>query len=494
MPRNYGDGSNSSVGAQLRTELYQKKAMTEARKKQFFGQLADTFQMPKHMGKNIKRYVYLPLLDDANNNSEGIDAAGNSDILTRTIEVTAPEAHAEGTSGWRGLSKYFTVEGTDNGTTTAQLLVLLQAQIVAWAILAKNLGGAGLNTANLIGSALDNYTEVTTTGDESAFDLGFRFVVHDAVARHGNLYGSSKDVGTIAAKMPTLTETGGRVNRVGFKRIEVEGTLHKFGFFDEYTQESIDFDTDSQLMQHVNREMLNGAYEITEDALQIDLLNGAGIVRLGGEATSVATMTGANGATPSVISFNDLSQLDIALTDNRTSRDTKIITGTGLTDTKTIAGARYMYIGSELIPMFENMVDNFSNAAFVPVEKYAGGTTLALGEIGSCGKFRLILVPEMMHWSGAGAAEGTNDGYRATGGNYDVFPMLVVGNESFTTVGFQSSGKNNKFTIYHKKPGLETADKTDPYGEQGFMSIKWYYGFMWLRPERVAVCKTVARW
>lgn len=101
----------------------------------------------------------------------------------------------------------------------------------------------------------------------------------------GNLYGSSKDVGSIDSKMPLLSETGGRVNRVGFKRKEIEGTFEKFGFFDEYTQESVDFDSDDELMMHINREMLRGANEMTEDALQVDLLNSAGIVKYAGNAT-----------------------------------------------------------------------------------------------------------------------------------------------------------------------------------------------------------------
>jgi N4-gp56 family major capsid protein len=49
-----------------------------------------------------------------------------------------------------------------------------------------------------------------------------------------------------------------------------------------------------------------------------------------------------------------------------------------------------------------------------------------------------------------------------------------------------------KFKITHKKPGKETADRSDPYGETGFMSIKWYYGSLILRPERLALIKTAA--
>ena len=41
-------------------------------------------------------------------------------------------------------------------------------------------------------------------------------------------------------------------------------------------------------------------------------------------------------------------------------------------------------------------------------------------------------------------------------------------------------------------PGRETADRNDPYGETGFSSMKFWYGTLIKRPERIAVIKTVA--
>ena len=66
----------SSIGPQITNHFYQKKALIEAAKEQYFSQLADTISMPKNMGKKIKRYHYIPLLDDANINDQGIDASG----------------------------------------------------------------------------------------------------------------------------------------------------------------------------------------------------------------------------------------------------------------------------------------------------------------------------------------------------------------------------------------------------------------------------------
>ena len=380
------DGSGSG---QMATFFYLKKAIIEARKEQYFMPLASAVNMPKHFGKTIKIYEYVPLLDERNINDMGIDAAG-------------------------------------------------------------------------------------------------------ATIADGFLYGSSKDIGTITTKLPVLSENGGRVNRVGFTRLSREGSIAKFGFFTEFTQESLDFDSDDMLMDHLSRELMNGAVQITEAVLQKDLLASPGVILYAGAATTNGTITG-EGGTPSVVEYADLMRLDQLLTDNRTPKQTKVITGSRLVDTKTLPAARVMFIGSELVPLVKGMEDLFQNAAFIPVQQYGDAGTVLNGEIGTVDAFRIVLVPEMLHWADVGATEtGSNLGYRATGGNYDVFPMLVVGDDSFSTIGFQTDGKSVKFSVMTKMPGKETADRNDPYGETGFSSIKWYYGILVKRPERIALIKTVA--
>ncbi len=380
------EGSGSS---QMNTYFWHRKALVDAKKDMYFSPLADTISMPKHYGKKIKVYHYIPLLDDRNVNDQGINAAG---------------------------------------------------------------------------------TEITD----------------------GNLYGSSKDVGTISSKLPTLTENGGRVNRVGYTRIQREGEITKFGFFREFTQESLDFDSDEELYSHISREMIVGANQLTEAVLQKDLLAGAGVVVFTGDATSDVTTDGES-ADPAEVSYKDLMRLNTTLNNNRTPKQTKVITGSRMIDTKTINNGRVIYCGSELEMTVQSMTDLFNNPAFVSVEKYAAGGTVLTGEIGAVGQFRVVIVPEMQHWEGAGAAVSTNPGFEDDGTNYNVYPMLVIGAESFTTIGFQTSGKMMKFKLNTKMPGNATADLNDPYGEKGFSSIKWYYGTMILRPERLAVVKTLAR-
>lgn len=388
----YGDGTNSTVGAQFNTYEYKRKALIETQKAEYFGQLGDTESLTKHYGQKIKKYHYLPLLDDRNINDQGLDATG-------------------------------------------------------------------------------------------------------AVIANGNLYGSSKDPGVIQGKLPTLTETGGRVNRVGFKRLELEGEIANYGFFYEWSKDSLDFDTDSELYSHINRESVRGAREISEDITQLDLLAAAGVVVYAGAGTSVATVD-------DVVSYNDLVQLGITLDDNRCPVDTKALTGSQDTDVLNIPSARYIFCGSEMETTFLRMVDYHGDKAFVPVQNYAqkvnGKYVNTLhGEIGSIGKFRIIKHPEMMGYKAAGvtiasAVDGSTL-LSSDATNIDVYPLLVVGSGSFAKINFQSSGTmNEKFEIIVRKPGT-FANPEDPFEKIGYSSIQFWQGTMVLRPEWIAKVLSAAK-
>ena len=386
-PSTIDEGGNSE---QMQTFFYLKKAIIDAKKEQFFLPLASVVGMPKHYGKTIKLYQYVPLLDDRNVNDQGIDATGAV---------------------------------IDDGS--------------------------------------------------------------------GNLYGSSKDIGTITAKLPLVGENGGRVNRVGFTRLQREGSIYKLGFFYEFSKEALDFDSDSELMSHLSRELLNGANEIVEDLLQKDLLSSAGVVVYPNAETDDDEMTG-EGATASVVTYKTLMRADQILTDNRCPKHTTVITGSRFVDTKTIPACRVAYVGSELTYVLKTMKDLFGNKAFIEVQHYADAGNVLNGEIGSIDNIRFVQVPEMQHWAGVGATVTTNPGFHATDGKYDVFPILIVGEQSFSTIGFQTNGKTVNFSIITKMPGPGVADRNDPYGETGFSSIKFWYGFLCKRPERIAVIKTLA--
>lgn len=335
------------------------------------------------------------------------------------------------------------------------------------------------------GQRIVRYIYVPLLDDRNVNDQGLD--AEGAVIENGNLYGSSRDVGKITGAMPVLGETGGKVNRVGYVRKTIEGTFQNYGYYSDYTEDSVNFDTDAELMTHINRECLVGANQISEDLLQVDLISNAGIELYAGTATSIETVKGTD-----VVSYGDLVNLASILDDKRCPKDTKINVGSQNVDTRVLPAARILYAGPKMKNTFRKMTGFFNEPAFIPVQQYAAGTTPLKGEIGSIDEFRIVINPMMMKWAGAGAAVADAK-VAATGGKVDVFPLLVVGSESFTTIGFQSDGKSIKYRIIHKKPGVESANvHNDPYGKTGFMSIQWWYGFMVLRPERLAVLRTAA--
>jgi N4-gp56 family major capsid protein len=396
MIYNGGDSANpSSIDkastGQIRQDYYDRKAIIDIKDEMLFAQLSGTQNMPKNYGKEIVKHRYIPLLDDENVNSQGLDP-------------------------------------------------------------------------------------------------------NDNTIANGNLYGSSRDVGTINSKLPDLRETGGRINRVGFTRKEVRANIVNRGFFFEWTKDSMNFDTDADLKMHVTREAVRGAAQINEDVLAIELINGAGVNYFAGAATTIATITGESAESDkSVPTYADLINLDIELDNNKCPKDTRVIVGSRLTDTKTVQGGRFMFISADVKASFMAMEDLHGNPAFIDVKHYQDANREGRyiksihGEIGSVGPFRLVVHPKMVVREGAGLAVTTNGGFRATSNRYDVYPCLIVGSEAFTHIGFETgAGTKGKFKTRTQMPE-QAGGTNDPFFKTGFTSIEFWNGVLIDRPEWLAV-------
>lgn len=352
------------------------------------------------------------------------------------------------------------------------------------------------------GKTIKVYEYLPVLHDSNINDQGID--ANGVTTANGNLYGSSRDIGTITGKLPHLSENGGRVNRIGFSRLERKGSIANFGMFYEFTRDTLQFDSDDSLREILAKQLLDAASQLSEAVLQRDILLGGTTVLYCGAATQDSEVTAeevtAGGITipASTLVYDDFERLDQILTDNRTPTHVTIITGSTKIDTKTVGSTRIMYCSNDLLPFIKKMKDNFGDPAFIPVHKYGAATALMKNEVGAVGVFRIIRVQEMLHWAHKGAEVVDNPGFRSSVDpadgkeKYDVYPLLVVGAESFTTIGFQSDGKTLKFEVATKMPGRETMDRNDPYGKVGFSSIQWWYGTLFLRPERIGVIKTVA--
>ena len=395
--------------AQLSPFYYDRQAIIEANKKAFIGQLSGVRNQPKHMGKEIKKHLIIPMLDDRNINDQGIDASGAILVSTEWTSITAA-----------GVVAY------DNADEAA-------------AITAAGVDGTVKQTS-------------------------------------GNLYGSSKDVGTVTALTGVISETGGRVNRVGFSREVITSTLENYGFFYEFTADDLNFDSDAKLYSHLHREAGKAAGEMVEKSLMADLLNGAGIKIYTDGAANLAAV-----AATKLVTLAEIRQMTKVLNANNCPTDTTIISGSRNIDTKVVASARYAYTTDDMVTVLEDVMNATTGKhAWAYVEEYADGakyakSNIARGEVGKIAKVRFIEHPEMLIQENKGA------------GAIDVHPILFVGSGSFTQIGFQSNGNSTKFEIITKKPGKEIADRQNPYGKVGFCSNNYWYGILIERPDWIGV-------
>ena len=168
----YGDGSNSSIGVQLTEHYWWKKALIDLVKERFFGNQASTINMPKHMGKKIKRYHYLPLLDDANINDQGIDANGASigeDQVEASVVVKMADGSVPDIPPYYGTAADFAVYFTGIGNDAAAAETDATEKLRQFFVGTVAGGGLGLTAAD----AAAAITAMAPAGD--AYVLGFRF-------------------------------------------------------------------------------------------------------------------------------------------------------------------------------------------------------------------------------------------------------------------------------------------------------------------------------
>ncbi len=76
--------------------------------------------------------------------------------------------------------------------------------------------------------------------------------------------------------------------------------------------------------------------------------------------------------------------------------------------------------------------------------------------------------------------DATAAAMHTSGTSLDVFPLVVIGDDSFVTTSV--AGQNTQ--AKHVMPKADAHN--DYYGENGIISTKWSYGFLCYRPERIS--------
>ena len=106
---------------------------------------------------------------------------------------------------------------------------------------------------------------------------------------------------------------------------------------------------------------------------------------------------------------------------------------------------------------------------FTETKDYGQRKPIHENEIGSSGRFRFVVSPDLPSIADSGAAIGTTGLYSTTGTSIDVYPMIFVAEDAWGEVALRGS---ESFDVTDLKPGEKTKD--DPLGQRGYIGAKFY--------------------
>lgn len=112
---------------------------------------------------------------------------------------------------------------------------------------------------------------------------------------------------------------------------------------------------------------------------------------------------------------------------------------------------------------------------FQPASQYPSDVRLNPYEIGclASGRVRVILSPELSPITGEGASVGSAN-LRATGGNIDVYPIVIVAKNALGALMLKGTGTRGAGNLNVYK--VDGPDRTDPGNQTRYWAARWYDG------------------
>lgn len=301
-----------------------------------------------------------------------------------------------------------------------------------------------------------------------------------------------------------IPETGGQMNEVGGSTKLVSAKVTKHGANSKYTVLSNKLDSRLKLIGKTIKDLGRFRKEAQESQARASVIAASETNRLLASTTAVAPaeLDGADVLTYEVFEAweQDIQNAEIPL-------QTMIVSGSTKIDTKVVDGAYLVYIAKEVVPTLRKILKpgNTGESAWIPAAQYKYGMSNEFdgldGEVGSLEglPFRFVVVQDMPTYKGqgevvgdvadAGSATAQAMAYK-TGANYDVFPLVVVGDDAYTTLSY---GWGNVMSEHVKPTRSINGTGTDIYATQGAIVTEWSYGFLVYRPERIRQLACVVR-
>ena len=452
---NAGGTTSSTIDRQFTDEFVTKAVVEVPKRKRYFSIRANRIAMPKNYGDKLSREVSYGMLDKRVLIDGGVDA--NTATILQDVWYVVPTGSKD--------------------ITTATAIFDTKAYYATGSYATWELARAAAKAAAIADAG---------AGEE-------------VVSGSGGMVNGEAAYAATEGPLVEMPEEGGVINLLTHysKMVSANITFHGIGH--KFSMRSVDLDSRTGLIARKIQYMADAVQDIKEMQVRRDLLAAGSVNSIicnapqNPDTDTIAEIDGLD-----VLTYTALETLEQYLLNNDVPRDTEILTGVDLVDTKTVSDAWIVYVNTEVLPTLRAMQGPGGVLVWKPKEVYAAGTELLDGEQGSIGSFRFVTVKDMERESGAGltvglavdGGNGTDSANAATqaaayqtNGKYDVFTALVVGDDSFTITGFGGNSTSAKYI----PPKADVHN--DMHAQMAGIAADWSYGMLVYRPERICSLK-----
>lgn len=257
-----------------------------------------------------------------------------------------------------------------------------------------------------------------------------------------------------AASMEALTE-GITPAPMGIEYEDVSSVIAQYGSWIPFTDVVADTHEDDNLKQMT---MLAGEQAaLTKERILWNTIVAGTNVIYSGTAT-------ARNQVVAVIDLGDIRLAERTLKVAMAKPITRIIDASERIATQPVAGGYVAYGHTNMEQDLRNIT------GFVPRENYASTSKLiSQNEIGKIEDVRFVLAPHFTYFPGAGGAIGS--GVLTTGGNADVYPLVILGQDAFAATPLKGM---DTARVAVKNPKMGESEG-DPLGQRGFVAWKMWY-------------------
>lgn len=477
---NEGGLTSTDIEREFHPEFVSKAIVEMPRRKVFFSKHNNFESMMENHGDTLTKVVHIPMLHRDNLSDANIDASTAS--LMKNIYKVIDDATGV-------VTATFDAETYVGNTEIKAAYALETPALIAAAVEAEYTDARALAKAA---------AESDASGGETVFSTP------------GAILGGSSSYGLLAGDMVPLPEEGGVVNLLNATNKLYSAKVTKHGIGMKYTVTSIKQGSLVRTIAKHIADVSRAVGEIKELQSMISVVSASASNAIIASDTHVtrATITAGD-----LVDFDTFTALEQELQLHDCPMDTTLLSGTTNVDTRVVDDTFIMYISREMVPAVRKVIGPDDKIAFLALAKYKAGLDRKplQGELGVIGAFTLCVDPDLATYRGAGAvttaysddAAAIADGFaskivgdkailnrhsttNATGTYFDVFPMVVVGDDSFVETGFSYDTVKAR----HIMPKADVYN--DMHAEVGGVSAKWSYGFLPYRPERLRCIETTA--